>query len=88
MKRIVLSLLLAVMSLRAEEIYATFNVEARRHADLAFTTTGIVGKVYVDIASAVKKDAVLASLENSDASQGAGGAAAGTLRQNPSQSPL
>jgi len=67
MKRIVLSLLLAVMSLRAEEIYATFNVEARRHADLAFTTTGIVGKVYVDIASAVKKDAVLASLENSDA---------------------
>jgi len=55
------------MSLRAEEIYATFNVEARRHADLAFTTTGIVGKVYVDIASAVKKDAVLASLENSDA---------------------
>ena len=67
MKRLVLSLMLAMIALRAEEIYATFNVEAKRHADLAFTTTGIVGKVYVDIASAVKKDAVLASLENSDA---------------------
>jgi len=67
MKNIVLSLLLLAMSLRAEEIYATFNVEAKRHADLAFTATGIVGKVYVDIASRVKKNEVLASLENSDA---------------------
>ncbi len=67
MKRIVLSLMLAMIALRAEEIYATFNVEAKRHADLAFTTTGIVGKVYVDTASKVKKDEVLATLENSDA---------------------
>jgi len=67
MKKIALSLLLAVMSLRAEEIYATFTVEAKRHADLAFTATGIVGEVHVDIASAVKKGDLLASLENSDA---------------------
>ncbi len=67
MKKIVLNLMLAMIALRAEEIYATFNVEAKRHADLAFTATGIVGNVYVDIASIVKKDEVLATLENSDA---------------------
>ena len=54
-------------TLHAEEIYATFTVEAKQHADLAFITTGIVSKVNVDIASIVKKGTVLAALENSDA---------------------
>ncbi len=66
MKKIVLSLLLAIMSLRAEEIYATFNVEAAQHADLAFTSSGTVGKVNVDVASVVKKGDILAELNNAD----------------------
>ncbi len=58
--------MLLALSLQAKEIYATFNVEAKHHADLAFTATGIVDKVNADVASVVKKGDVLVSLENSD----------------------
>ncbi len=54
------------LSLQAEEIYATFTVEASQHADLAFTTTGTVEKVNVDVASVVKKGEILAELNNED----------------------
>ena len=60
-------MMLILGMLHAEEIYATFTVEAKQHADLAFITTGIVSQVNVDIASVVKKGTVLAVLENSDA---------------------
>ena len=71
MTRIILSVLLLAVSLltgnlQAEEIYATFNVEAKQHADLAFTTSGTVDKVTVDVASVVKKGEVLAELNNDD----------------------
>jgi len=66
MKRIVLSLLLAAMSLHAGKIYATFNVEAQQHADLAFTTSGTVEKVNVEVASTVKKGELLAELNNDE----------------------
>ncbi len=58
--------MLLALSLQAEEIYATFNVEAAQHADLAFTTTGTVEKVNVDVASVVKKEDILAELDNAD----------------------
>jgi RND family efflux transporter MFP subunit len=66
MIRMILSLILLTFSLNAEEIYATFTVEADKSANLAFISSGIVEKVNVDIGSAVKKGEILAQLENSD----------------------
>ena len=65
MKKMVV-LLLAVLQLNAEEIYATFDVKAEKSASLAFSSSGIVGQMYVDIGSEVKKDALLAELLNDD----------------------
>ena len=64
--KVLFGLMFLAWSLQAEEIYATFNVEASQHADLAFTTTGTVQKVNVDVASVVKKGEVLAALNNDD----------------------
>jgi len=58
--------MLMAMTLHAGKIYAIFNVEAQQHADLAFTTSGTVEKVNVEIASAVKKGEILAELNNGD----------------------
>jgi len=52
--------------LYAQNIYATFNVRADKSANLAFTTTGIVQHVDVEIADRVQKGQKLAELENSD----------------------
>jgi RND family efflux transporter MFP subunit len=52
--------------LYAENIYATFNIEAKKNANLAFTATGIVDEVAVDVASPVKEGQLLAKLESSD----------------------
>ncbi|HSR74607.1 MAG TPA: efflux RND transporter periplasmic adaptor subunit [Sulfurovum sp.] len=65
MKKIVV-LLLAVLHLNAEEIYATFDVKAEQSASLAFSSSGIVGEMKVDIGSVVKKDELLAELLNDD----------------------
>ena len=59
-------LLLAVLHLNAEEIYATFDIEAQSSASLAFSSSGIIEKMHVDIGSEVKKDALLAELHNDD----------------------
>lgn len=55
-----------VMQLNAEEIYATFDVEAEQSASLAFSSSGIIDNMNVDIGSKVKKDAHLAELVNDD----------------------
>jgi RND family efflux transporter MFP subunit len=52
--------------LYAENIYATFDVQADKSANLAFTMTGIVQHVDADIADRVQKGQKLAELENSD----------------------
>lgn len=65
MKKLVV-LLFAVLHLHAEEIYATFDVNAEKSASLAFSSSGIVGKMKVDIGSVVKKDDLLAELVNED----------------------
>lgn len=54
------------LSLQAENVYATFSVQAEKSANLAFTSSGIVGDVSVDVATVVKKDDILAQLQNSD----------------------
>lgn len=58
--------MLSILCVNAEEIYATFNVEADKSANLAFSSSGIVGEVVVDVASIVKKGDVLAKLQNDD----------------------
>jgi RND family efflux transporter MFP subunit len=55
-----------VLSLGADDVYATFSVQAQKDAKLAFDAGGIVKSVNAEVASFVKKDAVLASLENAD----------------------
>ncbi len=66
MKRIILGLIALVVSLSAAEIYATFNIEAQRSANLAFYSGGIVKKIHVDVSSVVKKDDTLVELQNDD----------------------
>jgi len=61
-----LILFILTISLFGEDIYATFNVEAKKSANLAFNAGGIVKKVYVDVGSFVKKGDVIAVLNNSD----------------------
>ena len=66
MTKIVLGLLSILISLQAQEIYATFTVKAEQNAMLAFDAGGITASVRYDVASSVKKGAVLASLHNKD----------------------
>jgi len=65
MKKIIF-LLFAVLQLNAEDIYATFDIEAQQSASLAFSSSGIIGKMNVDIGSTVKQDDLLAELINDD----------------------
>jgi RND family efflux transporter MFP subunit len=66
MKKILLGLMVLVYSLSASEIYATFNIEAKKSANLAFYSGGIVSKIYVDISSTVKKGDKIVELQNDD----------------------
>ncbi|CAA6815112.1 MAG: Efflux transporter periplasmic adaptor subunit [uncultured Sulfurovum sp.] len=59
-------MILSLSFLSAEEVYATFTVEAERSANLAFSASGIVNDVKVELGSVVKKGQKLVSLENSD----------------------
>ncbi|MEA3491008.1 MAG: efflux RND transporter periplasmic adaptor subunit [Campylobacterota bacterium] len=53
-------------TLYAENIYTTFTIQSDRSANLAFTMTGIVQSVEVEVADPIKKGEKLAELENSD----------------------
>ena len=66
MRKIILIALAMIASLNAQEIYATFNIEADRSANLAFYSSGIVERVFVDVSSEVKKGQSLAKLQNDD----------------------
>ena len=66
MKRILIGLMALIASLSAQEIYATFNIEADKSANLAFYSSGIIDKVYVDVSSNVKKGDKLVELQNDD----------------------
>lgn len=65
-KKIVWGLLLCMAGLQAQDVYATFTVEAKKSANLAFTSSGTVDKVLVDVSSEVKKGDLLAELQNYD----------------------
>jgi len=66
MKKIVITLLVFVSLIHAAQVYATFTVQAQKDANIAFIASGIINKIYVDVGSRVKKDELLAQLENSD----------------------
>lgn len=67
MSRFIISLIVLGLSfVNAKEVYSTFTVEAEKSANLAFSMSGIVDKVNVDIGSVVKKGQKLVVLENSD----------------------
>jgi RND family efflux transporter MFP subunit len=66
LRKIILGLMIFAFSLNAEEIYATFSVEADKSANLAFSSSGIVGEITVDVTTIVTKDDVLAKLQNDD----------------------
>ena len=65
-KNLIVGVLLTFTALQAEELYATFTVEAKQSANLAFTSSGTVDKVLVDVSSVVKKGDLLAELQNHD----------------------
>lgn len=65
MKKLLLLTLLS-LALNAKEIYATFDVVANQKANLAFSASGEIEKILVDIGSKVKKGDILAKLDNND----------------------
>jgi len=66
MKQNVFILLFLLSMSQAEDVYATFTVQADRSAHLAFSSGGIVDEVLVEIGAVVRKGDVLASLQNKD----------------------
>lgn len=55
-----------ITAMSAQEVYATFQVEAQKSANLAFSSSGIVEKVAVEVGSVVKKEDILSTLQNDD----------------------
>ena len=53
-------------SIFAQEIYATFNVDALKESQLTLSASGIVNKIHVDIGDTVKKGQLLLELDNVD----------------------
>lgn len=66
MTKLLMIFTLLAVYIQAEEIYATFDVKAEQSASLAFSSSGIIEKINVDIGSKVEKDALLAELVNDD----------------------
>ena len=65
-RKIMLSLMLMTVSIQAQNVYTTFTVEAKKSANLAFTSSGTVNSVSVEVSSLVKKGDVLVTLQNND----------------------
>ena len=65
MKQLLL-LLLCYTGIQAEQIYATFDIQAYRHTNLAFSAGGIVQDIETDVSMQVKQGEVLAHLNNDD----------------------
>lgn len=66
MKKILTLLLLCAAGLFAGQIYATFDAEAEKAAELSLTSSGTIAGINVDVGSRVKKGDLLLWLENSD----------------------
>ncbi|MDP1784086.1 MAG: efflux RND transporter periplasmic adaptor subunit [Sulfuricurvum sp.] len=62
--KLLLPFFFLITSLMGEDIYATFDVVARKEANLALTTSGVVKILRVDVGSRVKKGEVLLEVDN------------------------
>lgn len=66
MKKILLIVALMLNISFGANVFATFEIKAQKSTKLAFSSSGIVKKIYVDVGSKVKKGQILASLQNED----------------------
>ncbi len=66
MIKILLTTLILNSIVFAQDIYATFNVEALKESKLTLSSSGIVKKIYVDVGDQVKKGDILLELDNED----------------------
>jgi RND family efflux transporter MFP subunit len=62
--KLLLTFLFLLTSLLGEEIYATFDVAARKEANLALTTPGVVKTLRVDVGSHVQQGDILLEIDN------------------------
>lgn len=69
--KLLLPFCLLITSLMGEDIYATFDVVARKEANLALTTSGVVKTLRVDVGSRVKKGEILLEIDNDNLVAGA-----------------
>jgi RND family efflux transporter MFP subunit len=66
MIKTLLAAILLALTLSADEVYATFDVVARKEANLNLSTQGIVKRLNADVGSRVKTGAVLLEIDNDD----------------------
>lgn len=66
MIKIAITSFLSAICLYANSIYATFDVEAQKNASVAFSSSGTIADVHVDVGSIVKENEVLAALNSDD----------------------
>jgi len=66
MRKLIIGILTLAVSALSSDVYATFTVHAKQSANLAFSSSGIIDKVLVDVSSKVKKGDILAKLQNRD----------------------
>jgi len=65
-QKLLVGILLLGVNLFAQSIYATFDVSAKQSAHVAFSSSGIIDEVLVDVGSVVSKKDILATLDNKD----------------------
>ena len=63
MKKLIILMIFCIFSFASEEIFADFEIFAKRSSKLAFEGSGRVDGLFVDISSHVKKGEALASLD-------------------------
>jgi RND family efflux transporter MFP subunit len=61
-----ISLLFITSTIYAQDIYATFSIEAKESANLAFNATGLVESVEVEVGSVLKQGQIIATLKHDD----------------------
>lgn len=64
MKRVIAGLLIGAVSLMAENVYATFDVEAKNRANLSPNVGGIIKEIYVEVGTVVNRGQQLVRLDN------------------------
>ncbi|EAK0459352.1 efflux RND transporter periplasmic adaptor subunit [Campylobacter upsaliensis] len=64
MKQIWLLFLFSLSFVRAEELYASFNVEAKMQSRLVLESVGVVEQIFVEVSQNVKKGDLILSLDS------------------------